>query len=172
MASNQPTKAIDVIPNDTINIPEPGSYLGGSNVGAGTTLTAVGTLFLDGQTNPAATGYYARVAAGDVVYEPSTGTLAQVETVDSNTQLTLSAPGLGGGAAFDIYIGNGGLSNNKQGQEGFSLFVGTAGDLTVIPAASENHVVLKNVANNSYVPLQVIRVFDSGTSAADILALQ
>ena len=56
MASNQPTKAIDVIPNDTINIPEPGSYLGGSNVGAGTTLTAVGTLFLDGQTNPAATG--------------------------------------------------------------------------------------------------------------------
>ena len=29
MASNQPTKAIDVIPNDTINIPEPGSYLGG-----------------------------------------------------------------------------------------------------------------------------------------------
>ena len=53
MASNQPTKAIDVIPNDTINIPEPGSYLGGTNTGAGTTLTAVGTLFLDGQTNPA-----------------------------------------------------------------------------------------------------------------------
>ncbi len=138
----------------------------------GLILTAVGTLFLDGQTNPAATGYYARVAAGDVVYEPSTGTIAQVESVDSNTQLTLSAPGLGGGAAFDIYRGNGGLSNNKQGQEGFSLLVGTAGDLTVIPAASENPVVLKNVANNSYVPLQVIRVFDSGTTASDILALQ
>ena len=54
----------------------------------------------------------------------------------------------------------------------FSLFVGTAGDLTVIPAASEDPVVLKNVANNSYVPLQVIRVFASGTSASDILALR
>jgi len=174
MASNQPTQAIDVIPNDAINIPEPGSYLSGTNNGAGTTLTApVGALFLDGQTNPAATGYSNRVAAGDVVYEPSTGTLAQVESVDSNTQLTLSAPGLtGGGAAFDIYRGNGGLANNKQGQEGFSLFVGTAGDLNVIPVGSENPVVLKNVGNNSYVPLQVIRVFASGTSAADILALR
>jgi len=174
MASNQPTQAIDVIPNDSINIPEPGSYLGGTNNGAGTNLTApAGTLFLDGQTNPAATGYSNRVAAGDVVYEPSTGTMAQVESVDSNTQLTLSAPGLtGGGAAFEIYRGNGGLVNNKQGQEGFSLFVGTAGDLTVIPAGSENPVLLKNVANNSYVPLQVIRVFASGTSASDVLALR
>jgi len=174
MASNQPTEAIDVIPNDTINIPEPGSYLSGTNNGVGTNLTApAGTLFQDGQTNPAATGYSNRVAPGDVVYEPSTGTLAQVERVVSNTQLSLSAPGLtGGGAAFDIYRGNGGLVNNKQGQEGFSLFVGTAGDLKVIPVGSENPVVLKNVSNNSYVPLQVIRVFDSGTSAADILALR
>ena len=52
------------------------------------------------------------------------------------------------------------------------MFVGTAGDLTVIPAASEDAVVLKNVGNNSYVPLQVARVLDSGTSAADILALR
>ena len=172
MASNQPTEAIDVIPNDAINIPEPGSYLSGTNNGAGTTLTDPVAIFF-GQTNPAATGYSNKVAVGDVVYEPSTGTLAQVESVDSNTQLTLSAPGLtGGGAAYDIYRGNGGLVSNKQGQEGFSLFVGTAGDLNVIPVGSENPVVLKNVGNNSYVPLQVIRVFASGTSASDILALR
>jgi len=174
MASNQPTQAVNVIPNDAINIPEPGSYLSGTNNGAATTLTApAGTLFLDGQTNPAGTGYFNKVSIGDVVYEPSTGVVAQVESVDSNTQLTLSAPGLtGGGAAFDIYRGNGGVNNLKAGNEGFSLFVGTAGDLTVIPASSEDPVVLKNVGNNSYVPLQIIRVLNSGTSASDILALR
>ena len=52
------------------------------------------------------------------------------------------------------------------------MFVGTAGDLKVIPASSEEPVELKNVGNNSYVPLQVIRVFATGTSASDILALK
>ena len=33
MASNQPTQAITVIPSDTINIPEPGSYITGGNTG-------------------------------------------------------------------------------------------------------------------------------------------
>ena len=93
MASNQPTKAVDVIPNDAINIPEPGSYISGTNTGAGTTLDDAGATFVDGQTNPAGTGYSNKVAAGDVVYEPSTGTIAQVESVDSNIKLTLSAPG-------------------------------------------------------------------------------
>tara|TARA_R100001460_G_scaffold14978_11_gene33389 strand:- start:106 stop:627 length:522 start_codon:yes stop_codon:yes gene_type:complete len=173
MASNQPTKAVDVIPNDAINIPEPGSYISGTNTGAGTTLDDAGATFVDGQTNPAGTGYSNKVAAGDVVYEPSTGTIAQVESVDSNIKLTLSAPGLtGGGAAYDIYRGNGGVINNKQGNEGFSLFVGTGGNIKVIPASSEDPVILKNVGNNSYVPLQVIRVFNTDTTASDILALE
>ena len=174
MASNQPTQAVIVVPNDDINIPEPGVYKSGTNTGAGVNLVVnPGTgNFITGEVNPGGTGYSNKVAGGDVVYEPSTGTIAQVESVDSNTQLTLSAPGLGGAAAFDIYRGNGGKVNNKQGQEGFSLFVGTAGDLRVIPAGSQEAVDLKNVGNNSYVPLQVIRVFDSGTSAADILALR
>jgi hypothetical protein len=175
MASNQPTQAVIVVPNDDINIPEPGSYKGGTNNGAGVNLSVpVGSgNFVSGDLNPAGTGYSNRVTGGDVAYEPSTGTIAQVIEVTGEDTLTLSAPGLtGGGAAFELYRGNGGKVNSKQGNEGFSLFVGTAGDLTVIPAASENAVVLKNVANNSYVPLQVARVLDSGTSAADILALR
>jgi len=173
MASNQPTQAITVVPNDVINIPEPGSYLSGTNTGAGTTLDDATATFRDGQTNPAGTGYSNRVVPGDIVYEPSTGTIAQIKVVDSNIKLTLSAPGLtGGGTSYDIYRASGGFLNRKSGNEGFSLFVGTAGDLTVIPASSENPVILKNVGNNSYVPLQVIRVLNSGTSASDILALR
>ena len=174
MASNQPTQAVIVVPNDDINIPEPGVYKSGTNTGAGVNLVVnPGTgKFITGEVNPGGTGYSNKVAGGDVVYEPSTGTIAQVIEVTGEDTLTLSAPGLGGTAAFDIYRGNGGKVNNKQGQEGFSLFVGTAGDLRVIPAGSQEAVDLKNVGNNSYVPLQVIRVFASGTSAADILALR
>ncbi len=168
----QPKNAITVIIDDDINIPHPGSYSSGGNTNTGTTLTDASATFLDGQTNTSQTGYFNKVAAGDVVYEPSTGTIAQIESVDSNTQLTLSAPGLtGGGAAYDIYRSNGGLINNKQGNEGFSLFVGTGGDLNVIPVGSQDPVLLKNVGNNSYVPLQVIRVLASSTTALDILAL-
>ena len=39
MASNQPTQAVIVVPYDDINIPEPGSYKGGTNNGAGVNLS-------------------------------------------------------------------------------------------------------------------------------------
>ena len=169
MASNQPTQAITVIKSDTINIPEPGSYLTGGNTGSGTTLTTAGAKFL-GTFNAGNTGYSNRVAAGDVVYEGAT--MATVVSVDSNTQLTVSAALTGGGATYEIYRGNGGAQTQlPAGNEGFSLFVGTAGNLAVIPASSTDTVVLKNVPDSSFIPLQVARVL-SATTAADIVALR
>ena len=172
MASNQPTQAITVIPSDTINIPEPGSYLTGGNTGSGTTLTTAGAKFL-GTFNAGNTGYSNRVAAGDVVYE-ATGTASQkivtVVSVDSDTQLTESDALTGG--TYEIYRGNGGAQTQlPAGNEGFSLFVGTAGNLAVIPASSTDTVVLKNVPDSSFIPLQVARVL-SATTAADIVALR
>jgi hypothetical protein len=163
MASNQPTQAIDVIPSDNINIPEPGSYITGVNSGSGTTLTTVGAKFL-GTFNPAQTGYSNKVAAGDVIYEGSN--IVTVVSVDSDEQLTVSGALTGAGAPYQIYRAN------TAASEGFSLFVGTAGDLVVIPASSGDIVKLKNVANNSYVPLQVARVLSSSTTAGDIIALR
>lgn len=169
MASNQPTKAITVIPSDTINIPEPGSYFTGGNTGSGTTLTTAGAKFL-GTPNPGNTGYSNRVAAGDVIYQGTT--IVTVVSVDSDTQLTVSATLTGGGATYEIYRGNGGSQTQlRAGNEGFSLFVGTAGDLAVIPASSTDTVVLKNVPDSSFIPLQVARVV-AATTASDIVALR
>jgi hypothetical protein len=169
MASNQPTQAITVIKSDTINIPEPGSYLTGGNTGSGTTLTTAGAKFL-GTFNAGNTGYSNRVAAGDVIYQGTT--IVTVVSVDSDTQLTVSAALTGGGATYEIYRGNGGAQTQlPAGNEGFSLFVGTAGDLAVIPASSTDTVVLKNVPDSSFIPLQVARVLSS-TTAADIVALR
>ena len=169
MASNQPTQAITVIKSDTINIPEPGSYLTGGNTGSGTTLTTAGAKFL-GTFNAGNTGYSNRVAAGDVIYQGTT--IVTVVSVDSDTQLTVSAALTGGGATYEIYRGNGGAQTQlPAGNEGFSLFVGTAGDLAVIPASSTDTVVLKNVPDSSFIPLQVASVL-SATTAADIVALR
>ena len=174
MASNQPTQAITVIPSDTINIPEPGSYLTGGNTGSGTTLTTAGAKFL-GTFNAGNTGYSNRVAAGDVVYE-ATGTASQkivtVVSVDSDTQLTVSAALTTG--TYEIYRGNGGAQTQLlAGNEGFSLFVGTGGNIAVIPASSTDTVVLKNVPNSSFIPLQVARVLLTGTTEPlDIVALR
>ena len=169
MASNQPTQAITVIKSDTINIPEPGSYLTGGNTGSGTTLTTAGAKFL-GTFNAGNTGYSNRVAAGDVIYQGTT--IVTVVSVDSDTQLTVAAALTGGGATYEIYRGNGGAQTQlPAGNEGFSLFVGTAGDLAVIPASSTDTVVLKNVPDSSFIPLQVARVL-SATTAADIVALR
>ena len=169
MASNQPTQAITVIKSDTINIPEPGSYLTGGNTGSGTTLTTAGAKFL-GTFNAGNTGYSNRVAAGDVIYQGTT--IVTVVSVDSDTQLTLSAALTGGGATYEIYRGNGGAQTQlPAGNEGFSLFVGTAGNLAVIPASSTDTVVLNNVPDSSFIPLQVTRVV-AATTASNIVALR
>ena len=96
MASNQPTQAVIVVPNDDINIPEPGVYKSGTNTGAGVNLVVnPGTgNFITGDVNPGGTGYSNKVAGGDVVYEPSTGTIAQVIEVTGEDTLTLSTPPL------------------------------------------------------------------------------
>jgi len=169
MASNQPTQAITVIPSDAINIPEPGSYITGGNTGTGTTLTTAGAKFL-GTFNAGNTGYSNRVAAGDVVYQGTT--IVTVVSVDSDTQLTVSAALTGGGATYEIYRGNGGAQTQlPAGNEGFSLFVGTAGNLAVIPASSTDTVVLNNVPDSSFIPLQVTRVV-AATTASNIVALR
>jgi len=167
MASNQPTQAITVIPSDAINIPEPGSYLTGGNTGTGTTLTTAGAKFL-GTFNAGNTGYSNRVAAGDVIYQGTT--IVTVVSVDSDTQLTVSAALAGG--TYEIYRGNGGAQTQlPAGNEGFSLFVGTAGNLAVIPASSTDTVVLNNVPDSSFIPLQVTRVV-AATTASNIVALR
>tara|TARA_Y100000401_G_scaffold96369_1_gene83405 strand:- start:8 stop:505 length:498 start_codon:yes stop_codon:yes gene_type:complete len=165
MAQNQPVKAIDVIPSDTINIPQPGSVVGGNSSTNGTTLTDASATFLADS-----------ISGGDVVYAQAAGPVGpeihEILSVDDGQTITLkTAVAAGAPYAYKIYKGNGG--ELKEGFDGYSLFVGTAGDVAVLPVGTgQDEVILKNVANNSYVPLQVQRVLDSGTTAADILALE
>jgi hypothetical protein len=55
-------------------------------------------------------------------------------------------------------------------ENGVLLYVGTGGDLTITTIGGQT-VTLVNIADGSYVPIQVKKVWVTGTSASDILAL-
>ena len=170
MASNQPTQALNVVVSDTINIPEPGAYITGtSSSGTGTTITDASANFL-GTTNPAATGYANRVSVGDVVYviDGATITIVRVTSVTDNNNLVVSAS-VTGIKPYQIYRSNGDFKNVS---EGFSLFVGGAGNIAVVPAGSDQVVKLENIPDSSFIPLQVKRVNSTDTTATKIIALR
>ena len=68
---------------------------------------------------------------------------------------------------YDIYKGNVG------GDTAYTLFVGTggAGSTLKIRTANGEDVTLNNVPDSSFIPLQAIRVFATGTTCSNILAL-
>ena len=83
---NQASFAINVIPSDTINIPQPYIVRQSANTSnIGFTLIDAGGQFLGDGTRVAA------IQEGDVVYNTTTGDVATVASVDSDSQLTLSA---------------------------------------------------------------------------------
>jgi len=172
MASNQPTQALNVVPSDTINIPEPDAYITGtSSAGTGTTITDASANFL-GVSNPGNTGYSNRVSIGDVLYSNNSGVLTAVTVtaVTNNTNLVVSAS-LTGSLPYEIYRANAGASDS----EGFSLFVGgggTGANISVVHASSDQTVILENIPDSSFIPLQVKRVNSTGTTATKIIALR
>jgi len=165
MAQNQPSSAIAVIPSDSINIPVPGIITSGTAAAPGTTLTDLGQDFLNSTTN--ADGY--NISGGDVVISAA-GVICEIASVDSATQLTLLAPGIAAGT-YDIYKGN----YQIQGEsEGFTLFVGTGGPATTLKITTlmGQDVTLLNIPDSSFIPIQVRKVWATGTTCSNIIALQ
>ncbi len=54
--------------------------------------------------------------------------------------------------------------------EGCVLYVGTGGILRVLTAAGDD-ITFTNIANGTFFPVQVVRVFASTTTANNIIAL-
>ena len=159
MANNQPFSSVPVIPSDTLNIPQPGIITSGTNSTVGTTLTDAGNNFLNSVTNP--NGY--NISGGDVVY--AGGAIDEILAVATANTLTMQSSTAA--ATYDIYKGNIG------GDTAFTLFVGTggAGSTLKVRTANGEGVTLNNVPDSSFIPLQVIRVFATGTTCSNILAL-
>lgn len=64
-------------------------------------------------------------------------------------------------------------SNDDTHEPPISVYVGVAGDVAVVPAASPtgDPVVFKNVPAGSVLPCQVVKVMSTNTTATDLVAL-
>ena len=80
----------------------------------------------------------------------------------SNKNENIMVPG--SGLAIDI------SSDDHYLVQSAVLYVGTGGDLSVI-TEEDDTVVLKNVADGSFIPLRVRAVTQANTTATDIVAL-
>ena len=152
----QASRALAVIPSDTVDIPNPPTLAISS-----TTSSAAPNKLID------LTGDFVNrgVKIGDIIYNYSGAYAATVTAVDSATQLSIApAPGIAPAAAYDLY------ASSDTPNNGCVLYVGVAGDVKVTTAGGDD-VTFTGVLAGSFIPVQVIKVFATGTTSTNIVAL-
>jgi len=150
----QVSRALQVIKSDNANIPFPGV------VETGTSTSVVANQLVDS----AATFAALNVQVGDVVYNTTTSTAATVNRVVNDTTIVLNADiFLAAGNAYIIYS-----QNTKN--EGCVLYIGTGGNLRVLTHGGDD-VIFSNLLGGTFLPVQILKVFSTSTTAADIIAL-
>ena len=148
----QASRALAVVPSDTVNIPNPAMLAIDS-----TATGAAANKLID------ASGDFInkRVKIGDIIYSTVAGIASKVTGVDSSTQLSVTTA-IPNARPYQLY-------SQVAPQNGCILYVGLTGDLKVNTVAGDT-VTFKDVQAGSFIPVQVTRVWDS-SSAADIVAL-
>lgn len=157
----QPTRALTIAKSDFADIPLPSIALTGSD-SAGNPNELVDSSKDFVQLN---------IYTGDIVYNVSTlpytsATVIANPLPSAPDTLILNDSIMNSGDAYIIYQSSP-LSGGKN--SGCVLYVGTGGDVTVTTAGGDI-VTFVAVQNGSFLPVQVLKVWNSGTSA-DILAL-
>jgi len=144
----QVERALEVIASDTINIPN----VAGPSA-SGTT---------DGTTTNKLVDSSASFTSNLLGYIVYSGTqVAKVTAVDDAGTLSLSADIIISGESYTLYADD----NN-----GCVLYAGSGGNIRVLTVGGDD-VTFVGIAPGAFVPVQVRRVFDSGTGPSDIIAL-
>lgn len=105
------------------------------------------------------------VKPGDLAFRPNTTAEAsRIISVDSETQITCSISVVSVGNVFSIL---------SQSTEPAVLYVGTAaaGDTLKVRSAGGDDATFVNIQQGSFIPVQVKRVYNTGTTASNIVAL-
>lgn len=156
-----PGRALGILKSDNALIPKPAIAVEGTDTGVGV------NQIIDGTKDFVAIGVY----AGDIIYNNTTGAAATVINNPSPTKkdtLDLNA-GIftGAGDSYTIYQASpqGGGRN-----EGCSLFVGNGGLVRVTTVGGDD-VTFNNVQDGTFLPVRVIKLWGTTTTATNILAL-
>ncbi len=146
----QAGRALAVINSNTINIPN----VGGPTV-SGTTDGTTANKLVDSSAafNSNLVNY--------IVYNTTDSTVATVTAVDDAGTLSLSADIMATGEAYTLY---------SDTNPGCVLYAGSGGNIRVLTTGNDE-VTFVGIAPGAFVPVQVKRVFDTGTGPSDIIAL-
>lgn len=150
----QASRALEVIPSDTVDIPNP------AMLAISSTTTGAAALKL---IDSAGDFINNRVKIGDIIYG---GTVAaKVTAVDSATQLSVSTA-VPATTAYKLY-------SNDAPNNGCVLYIGdvSGGVKTRVITAGGDEVTFRGFTAGSFVPVQVKRVKDTGTDSLFIIAL-
>jgi len=148
----QVERALEVIASDTINIP---NVAGAST--SGTTDGAAANKLIDSDAD------FTSNLLNYIVYNTTDGSVAKVTAVDDDNTLTLSANIMASAEDYVIYEDN---------NTGCVLYNGTGGPADIEVMTSGGDVVtFSAVGSGAFIPVQVIRLFESGTSATNVIAM-
>lgn len=154
----QPTRALTVIKSDDAVIPFVNLIDSGIN-------TSITSFLLVSSTSTFITD---NVKIGDIVYNITDGTAATVASIISETQVSLNANIFQATSkTFEIYQQS---SQTGLGNQGCVLYVGTGGTLKVLTSGNDI-VTFVNIQDGIFLPVNVLKVFSTGTSALNIIAL-
>ena len=152
--------ALEVLKSDVTNIPYQ------SVITSGTTTATTTNSLTDSGKDFIALG----VAAGDIVYNTtdSTNNTANVLSVTNATTLLLDTDIMAIGKDYTLYDASA-TKNYQNANNGCVLYVGSTGNLKV-DTITGSTVTFKNMPVGFF-PVQVKKVYSTGTTAADIIAL-
>jgi len=149
----QAGRAWSVNTSDNTNIPDIGTA-----GPTGTTTSGSATQLIDSNATFLTSG----VKLNMIIVNTTDNTQAVVIGIENDTTLTVSANIFAAsGKAYEIYGGH---------QEGAVLYIGTAGDLKVETVAGDE-VTFVGINTGAFFPVHVRKVFATGTSASNIIAL-
>ena len=124
---------------------------------SGTTTSAATKQLIDSNANFTAES----VQTGMIVVNTTDGTQTTVLSIENTTTLNVTNDIMANAEAYQIYDGN---------QEGAVLYIGTAGNLKVTTAGGDE-ITFQGVNTGTFFPVNVVKVFATGTSADNIIAL-
>ena len=150
----QTSVGLNIVSTDNADIPSVGV------VETGTNSTTVANALEDLSATFVTNG----VQVGDVVYNNVTLQVATITKVIDNTRLLLNANiFLSTAESYTIYA-------QSQVKNAAVLFIGVGGTLRVITAGGQD-ITFNAILGGTFLPVQVIKVFKTGTSATNLIAL-
>ena len=124
---------------------------------SGTTTSAATKQLIDSNANFTAES----VQTGMIVVNTTDDTQTTVLSIENTTTLNVTEDIMANAEAYELYDGN---------QEGAVLYIGTAGNLKVTTAGGDE-ITFQGVSTGTFFPVNVVKVFATGTSADNIIAL-